>query len=138
MAPIFVAIAIAGTLGAFTDWLFMGRLFHGAYNRYPEIWRPGIRDGGDRSAIILSCVLGYVITIAVVVLCMFADVRTIWTGLLVGVFAWLAGPAVMVVVNGLFIKMDPKVVVAHGLGYLARSLLAGLAAGIALSRLPLH
>lgn len=138
MMLIIAAIIIAGTLGALTDWLFMGVLFHGAYNRYPEIWRPGIRDGGDRGAIILAAVLGYVITIAVFGLCMFSDVRSVWAGLLVAVFAWLAGPAVVIIVNGLFIKMDPKIVCAHCLGYLARALLAGLAAGIALGRLPLR
>jgi hypothetical protein len=138
MLLIITAIIVAGTLGALTDWLCMGVLFHSAYNRYPEIWRPGIREGADRSAIILSVVLGYLITIAVVVLCMLCDVRSMWAGLLVGAITWLAGPAVVIIVNGLFIKMDPKIVFAHCLGYLARILLAGLAGGIALSQLPLH
>jgi hypothetical protein len=52
--------------------------------------------------------------------------------LAVGVLAWLAGPPVVIVVNGLFMKIDPKITLAHGLGYGARIVLAGLAAGIAL------
>ena len=132
------AIVVAGTLGALTDWLFMGVLFHGAYNRYPEIWRPGIRDGADRNAIILSSALGYLITAAVVGLCQLADVRSIGAGLLVALFAWVAGPAVVIVINGLFIKMDAKIVFAHCLGYLARILLAGLAAGTVLGHLAPH
>jgi hypothetical protein len=55
-------------------------------------------------------------------------------GLAVGALAWLAGPPVVIVVNGLFMKIHPKITVAHCLGYGARNLLAGLAAGIALGR----
>jgi hypothetical protein len=132
MLPIIVAIAVAGTVGAFTDWLFMGVLFHAAYNAHPEIWRPGIRDGADRGAIIWSSALGYVITGAVVGLCLLARVHTILGGLGVAALAWLAGPPVVIVINGLFIKIDPKITFAHCLGYGARMLLAGAAAGFAL------
>ncbi len=55
------AIAVAGTLGSFTDWLFMGVLFHERYNRYPEVWWPGLRQkAGDVRAIVIASVLGYV------------------------------------------------------------------------------
>jgi len=129
---IIIAIAVAGTLGSLTDWLFMGVLFHDAYNRHPEIWRPGIRDGGDRGAIIWSSVLGYAVTAAVVALCALARVRGVWGGLEVGVLVWIAGPTLVVIINGMFIKLDPKITFAHGLGYGARILMAGLAAGLAL------
>jgi hypothetical protein len=130
---IIIAIVVAGTLGSLTDWLFMGVLFHSAYNRYPEIWRPGIRDGADRGAIIWSAVLGYGITAAVVLLCALARVRGVWGGLEVGVLVWIAGPTVVLIVNGMFVKLDPKITFAHVLGYGARILVAGLGAGLALS-----
>jgi hypothetical protein len=129
---IIIAIAVAGTLGSVTDWLFMGVLFHGAYNRHPEIWRPGIRDGADKGAIIWSSILGYAISAAVVALCAFARVRGVGGGLEVGVLVWIAGPAVVLIVNGMFIKLDPKITFAHGLGYGARILMAGAAAGLVL------
>jgi hypothetical protein len=129
---IIIAIAVAGTLGSLTDWLFMGVLFHGAYNRYREIWRPGIRDGGGRGAIIWSSVLGYAVTAAVVALRALARVRGVWEGLEVGVLVWIAGPTLVVIINGMFINLDPKITFAHGLGYRARILMAGLAAGLAL------
>jgi hypothetical protein len=37
------------------------------------------------------------------------------------------------VTNGFWIKTDPRITFAHWLGYLARFLLAGLAAGLALA-----
>jgi hypothetical protein len=48
------ATVVAGVLGSFTDWLFMGVLFHDAYNRHPEIWRPAIAAGQDNKS---SCYL---------------------------------------------------------------------------------
>jgi len=129
------AIAVAGTLGSLTDWLFMGLLFHGAYNRYPEVWREGVRQGKSRGAIIWASVLGYVMTAAVAGLCLVAHVHSVREGLLIGALAWLAGPPVVIVVNNLFVKIDPRITVAHCVGYAARLLLAGAAAGVALGRL---
>jgi hypothetical protein len=132
MVTLVIIAAVAGVLGSVTDWLFMGVLFHDAYDAHPEIWRPGIRDGSDRGAIIISSGLGFLITGAVIGLCVFAGVHSITGGLAVGVLAWLAGPPVVIVVNGLFMKIDPRITLSHCLGYGARIMLAGLAAGIAL------
>jgi hypothetical protein len=71
------AVLVAGTLGSLTDWLFMGVLFHDAYNTYPEVWRPGVREGKSRGAIIWSSVLGYVMTAAVLGLCVLAHVSSV-------------------------------------------------------------
>ena len=127
------AVVIAGTLGSLTDWLFMGVLFHDAYDRYPEVWRPGVRDSKSRNAIIWASVLGYVMTAAVAALCAIAHVHSILDGLGVGVLAWLAGPLVVIVVNNMFVKIDAKITIAHCAGYGARLLLAGAAAGVALA-----
>ena len=127
------AIAVAGTVSSFTDWLFMGVLFHDRYNRFPEVWWPGVRDGSERSAIIYSSVLGYVGAAAVAGLCALVGVHDIQGGLIVSILAWVAGPLVMQVTNGFWIKTDPAITLSHSLGYLARFLIAGVAAGIALS-----
>ena len=126
------AVLGAGTLGVFTDWLFMGVLFHERYNKYPEVWWPGIRGGKDQSGIIWASVLGYLATAAIVTLCAVAGVNGMATGLILAALAWAAGPLVVLVVNGFFIKFDPLLTATHSAGYLARFLLAGLAAGIAL------
>ncbi len=128
-----VAVAIAGTLGSLTDWLFMGVLFHDAYDRYPEVWRPGVRGGKSRNAIIWASALGYVMTAAVAALCATSHVHSILGGLEIGALAWLAGPLVVIVVNNMFVKIDTKITIAHCAGYGARLLLAGAAAGVALA-----
>src|SRR5262249_3954995 len=122
------AVLGAGTLGAFTDWLFMGVLFHEAYNRYPEVWRPGIREGAERTALIWSTILGFVMSAAVIGLCELAGVHDVLHGLMVAGIAWLAGPFVVVVINGFFIKIDPRITVSHCLGWLVRMAIAGVAA----------
>ncbi|MDE1939935.1 MAG: hypothetical protein KGI68_13020 [Alphaproteobacteria bacterium] len=132
MGMAFAAILVAGIAGTFTDWLFMGVLFHSAYNTYPEIWRPGIRAGADKGAIVWASALGFVMSAAAIVLCALVGIGGIWGGLGVGLLVWIAGPLPVIVINGMFVKIDSKITVAHCLGYLARLLIAGAAAGLLL------
>ncbi len=129
-----VAAIVAGTVSSFSDWLFMGVLFHDAYDRYPEVWREGVREGGSQGAIIWASALGYLMTAGVVGLCLLANVHSILAGFEVGALAWVAGPPVVIVVANMFVKIDPKITIAHCAGYAARLLLAGAAAGFVLSR----
>ena len=126
------AILAAGILGTFTDWLFMGVLFHDAYNTYPEIWRPGIRDGKEKAAILWASALGLVMSAGAIALCALVGVGGIWSGLGVALLVWLAGPLPILVINGMFVKLDSRITFAHCLGYLARMLIAGAAAGLVL------
>lgn len=132
MGTVIAAIFVAGLLGGLTDWLFMGVLFHDAYNTYPEIWWPAIRDGETRSAIIWSSVLGFVMTGGVVTLCAIAGATTVWSGLGIGLIAFFAGPFAVIIINGQFVKTDIWMTLSHCLGYLARMLIAGAAAGLIL------
>ena len=128
------AIAVAGTIGSFTDWLFMGVLFHERYNRYPEVWWPGLRQKtGDVRAIVISSVLCYVTSAGVILLCLLTGSTSLDGALVIATLAWIAGPLVMQVTNGFWIKFDPWLTVAHSLGYLVRFLIAGIAAWVALS-----
>jgi len=123
----------AGTVAMFTDWLFMGVLFHDAYRRYPEVWRPGIAEGKERGAIIASSIIGYVMSGGVAALCLIAGAEGITEGLEIALLAWLAGPFVILTINHFFFKLDPKVTFTQCLGYLARMTLAGAAAGYVLA-----
>jgi hypothetical protein len=132
MRMLIAAVLVSGVLGILTDWLFMGLLFHSAYNTHPEVWRPGVGEGKDRAAITWSSILGFIVSAAVIALCALSGVDGIWSGLGVAFITWLAGPAVVVVVNGLFVNIDPRITAAHCAGYLVRMLIAGAAAGIVL------
>ena len=132
MGMLIAAILAAGILGTFTDWQFMGVLFHDAYNTYPEIWRPGIRDGKEKAAILWAAALGFIVSAGVIALCALVGVGGVWGGLGVALLVWIAGPLTVIVVNSLFVKLDSKVTFAHCLGYLARMLIAGAVAGLVL------
>ena len=100
----------AGTLAQFTDWLFMGVLFHDAYNRYPEVWWPGVREGKERRAIIWASLIGYVMTAR--------DLRSVrMVGACIASPSGLAvacsrldspGRSSIIVINGFFITHRPE------------------------------
>jgi len=130
---IVAAFFVAGTIATFTDWLFMGMLFHDRYGRYPDTWWP--RQQSETRPIFYSSALGYATAAAVVALCVMTGVDSIAGGIKVAVIAWIAGPLVQVITTQIWVKIDPLVSVAHATGYLARFLIAGVAAGIALPML---
>lgn len=115
----------------FTDWLFMGVLFHDRYDRYPEVWWPGLRQkAADTRAILISSALGYLTALGVVELCVHAHAESLPRALFIAFIAWFAGPLVMQVTNGFWIKTDPLITVAHSAGWFVRFLIAGAAAGL--------
>ncbi|MGH6888459.1 MAG: hypothetical protein ACREHF_04580 [Rhizomicrobium sp.] len=128
-----IAVVAAGTAGTFSDWLFMGVLFHERYNRYPEVWWPGLRQKGDTRAILISSALAYLSALAVVALCIHGQAHGLPRALFLAFVAWVAGPLVMQITNGFWIKTDPLITLSHSIGWLARFLLAGLAAGLLLA-----
>jgi hypothetical protein len=128
-----IAVLAAGTVSMFSDWLFMGVLFHDRYNRYPEVWWPGLRQkAADARAILISSALAYLTALAVVALCCYGRAHTLPRALFLAFAAWVAGPLVMQVTNGFWIKTDPLITVSHSAGWLVRFLVAGLAAGLLL------
>jgi hypothetical protein len=124
------AVFAAGTIATFTDWYFMGVLYHDRYFTYPETWWP--RQQSNTKPIIYSSALGYVTAAAVIALCAMAGVDSIWGGIKVAFVAWLSGSFVQVATTHIWVRIDLRVSIAHALGYLARFLIAGIAAGIAL------
>ncbi|HWA30265.1 MAG TPA: hypothetical protein VG867_04180 [Rhizomicrobium sp.] len=127
------AIIVAGVLSSLTDWFFMGVLFHDRYQKYPDTWWPRSGAAAERGPIIWSTALGFVTAAAIALLCEFAGVTSIGGGLAVGALAAAAGPLVISPTNGMWVRIDPLVTAAHTVGYIVRFLIAGLAAGFALS-----
>jgi hypothetical protein len=80
--------------------------------------------------VIYSCALDFVAAAGIVALCVLADIHTFWPAIAVAVFAWIAGPLVITITNGFFMKLDWAVVATHCAGYLVRFLVAGIAVAI--------
>jgi hypothetical protein len=77
-------------------------------------------------------VLGYVSSAGVILLCLFTGSTSLDGALVIATLAWIAGPLVMQVTNGFWIKFDPLLTLSHSLGYLLRFLIAAVAAWLAL------
>jgi hypothetical protein len=120
-----LAVVISGVATTFTDWLFMGVLFHGKYMATPEIWR--VQPGqSDTRSIVLSSLLGVLSCAAL--LCLY-----VWSGtpfsyattLRIAFLVWLASAVPIIASNIVWIKMHPLLGVSHSLGWLARFAVTG-------------
>jgi hypothetical protein len=120
------AVVGASVIASFTDWLFMGVLFHGRYGDVPEIWRPFEREAPK---IVFSEAIGVIACTGMVLLCAYTGATSLKAALLVGLFAWLAGPVPVIATNTVWIRMHPHIAASHAVGWLARFVItAGLIA----------
>jgi hypothetical protein len=123
-----VAAVASGVATSFTDWLFMGAMFHGKYRETPETWR--IKPGeNDKKSILASSLLGVLSCAAVIYVCRWTGTVTMRSELHMAGMLWLAGPVPIIFSNVVWIKMHPLLGVTHSLGWLARFVLSGLIGG---------
>ena len=121
-----LAVLLSGFATTFTDWLFMGVLFHNKYLATPEIWR--IKAGqSDTHSIVLSSLLGVLSCAAFLYFCIWSGVilshrATLHTALLL----WVAAAVPLIFSNIVWIKMHPLLGVSHSLGWLARFVVTAL------------
>jgi hypothetical protein len=128
MVRFVLAVGASGVATSFTDWLFMGKLFHGKYLETPEIWR--VRPGqSDTMSIIVSSLLGVVSCAAFIWLCRWTDALTLRSELHMAELVWVAGALPIIFSNIVWIKMNPLLGVSHSLGWLARFVISGLIGG---------
>jgi len=123
----FLAVLLSGVASSFTDWLFMGVLFHDKYLATPEIWRgsPGQPEG---SRIFISTLLGVVSCAAFIYLCWLTNMLTVKAALTLALIVWLAGPLPLIRTNIAWIKMHPLLGLSHSLGWLARFVISAVIA----------
>jgi uncharacterized membrane protein len=128
MVRFLLAVGAAGVATSFTDWLFMGTLFHGKYLETPEIWRnkPG---QSDTRGILASSLMGVVSCGAFIYLCRWTGVLTLRSEPHMAGLVWIAGPVPIIFSNIVWIKMHPLLGVSHSLGWLARLTASGLIGG---------
>jgi len=121
-----LAVVLSGIAASFTDWLFMGMLFHKKYLAYPEIWR--LKPGeSEARGIVLSSLLGVLSCAVFLYFCLFAGTlsshgATLRTALLIS----LAAPIPIIFSNIVWIKMHPLLGVSHSLGWTARFIVTGI------------
>jgi hypothetical protein len=123
-----MAAVAAGVASSFTDWIFMGAMFHGKYRETPEIWR--IKPGeNDKKSILASSLLGVLSCAAIIYVCRWTGTLTTRSELHMAGMLWLAGPVPIIFSNIVWIKMHPLLGISHSLGWLARFVLSALIGG---------
>jgi len=121
-----LAVVTSGFAATFTDWLFMGVLFHKKYLATPEIWR--LKPGeSETRGITLSSLLGVLSCAALLYFCVWAGtISSHRATLLTTLLVWLAAPVPIIFSNVVWIKMDPLLGASHSLGWLARFVVTGI------------
>jgi hypothetical protein len=123
----FAASILGAILGSLADWVFAGVLFHGRYQRHPEVWRTG---GSETLRIGAAQVLCLATSVAFIALAHIRGQHHVAGALRLAALIWLIAPLPMLVTNSLFIKLDPLVTAGHAVGWLAKLLLIGMATAI--------
>jgi Protein of unknown function (DUF1761) len=121
------AILAAGVSSSFTDWFFMGFLFHEKYLTYPEIWWRPKGGEGETSAIAISSVVSLLTPLCLVALFAHFHISSYAGAINAALLVWGASAVPLLITNALFIKFHPLTVAAHALGWFAKFLIAGLA-----------
>jgi Protein of unknown function (DUF1761) len=123
-----LAVGASGVATSFTDWIFMGKLFHRKYLETPETWRmtPG---QSDTRKIAASSLLGVVSCAAFIWLARWTDALTVRSELHMAELVWMAAAVPIIFSNIVWIRMHPLLGVSHSLGWLARFAISGLIGG---------
>lgn len=123
------AVVVATLITSFTDWYFMGVMFHDKYLAHPEIWRnqPGDQKA-ERLAIALSTLVGLFSCAMFIHICAHMHLLDWHPAIAFALGCWFAVVLPLLVTNGLFIKLHPLNTLAHALGWLTRLLVCAVCA----------
>jgi hypothetical protein len=119
------AVLAGAVLGSLADWLFAGILFHERYKLYPEIWRAGVGESGEKTRILLAQGLALVTAVAFTALAVRLGQVDLRGALKLAAMIWLIAPLPLLLANALFIKIDVWVTASHAVGWLVKLLLCG-------------
>lgn len=121
-----MTVLASGFVSSLTDWLFMGDLLYGRYNKHPEIWR---HEGGkgETRAIAWASPLPFLTCAVFTFVCARLHLYTPGAALKLALAVWLTGPLPLIVTHALFIKLQPAIAAAYSVGWLVKLLVAGVA-----------
>ena len=115
-------VLAASVIASFTDWVFMGLLFHDRYERYPEVWREGRSEGRK---ILISQAIGVLACAGFVSLCLMLP-HHLTVYLKAAAAVWLAAVVPIMTQNGVWMKLHPLVLGSHAVGWAVRFLITAV------------
>lgn len=127
-----LALAVASVATSFSDWYFMGVLFHDRYLAYPETWRHRGDKRSESLAVAWSTLTGVLSAGAFLWLAVRLGVAADSQVFLLAGGLWLAGPVPLLLTQGAFIRIHFLNTVAALLGWLVRFALFAITARLIL------
>jgi hypothetical protein len=119
-----LVVVVSGLVASFTDWLFMGVLFHEKYLESPEVWRTSIPQGRK---IGYSELIGLISSAGFAWLLMAHQLQALPVALTAAVVVWLASAVPVIFTNVLWMKLHPALGLSHSAGWLARLVITAVA-----------
>jgi hypothetical protein len=116
-----LALVAAGVVTSLSDWLFFGVLFHRKYRETPNVWR----TTNEGAKIMWSTILAVLGAAAFLLLCDRLQLHSLRGAFRAALGVWVACAMPITVTNALYVKYAPVLAVSHGLGWLARLVIAG-------------
>jgi hypothetical protein len=120
-----LVVVASGVIASFTDWLFMGVLFHDKYLETPEVWRASIPQGRK---IGYSELIGLIGSAGFAWLLITLNQEALGPALAAAVAVWLASAVPVIFTNVLWMRLHPALGLSHSAGWLARLVITALAA----------
>ena len=125
-----LVVGLSSVIASFTDWLFMGVLFHDKYLAHPEVWRDA--NGKNTDKIVISQGIGVVSSAAFTVLLAHHSHRDLTHDVVLAVVVWLAGAVPITAQNWVWMKLHPLIAASQAVGWLARFLITAVLAAFLL------
>jgi hypothetical protein len=122
-----LAVIVGLVLASLADWLFAGVLFHDRYQTYPEVWR---FSGANPKALIAAQALTVPTVVGLDILIVWTRTTSLPSALAVSVLVWACAAAPAIIANGIYIKIDRRVVFSHSAGWLVKRGLAATATSL--------
>ncbi len=114
-----LVVVASGIVASFTDWLFMGLLFHDKYMLTPEMWR-GKPGQTETKTMLISTVFGLLSCAVFTYLCVLLGDFSVKATLRLAFIVWLLGPLPVIFINVVWTRLHPQLGLSHSLGWLAR------------------
>jgi len=126
------AAILASVLSSFTDWYFFGIMFHDRYHSTPGVWRQYKDKKDEIKSVTIGTLYGSVTSIVFVISCAYWDIYGYLPALITAGILWIMIPMPLLLSNAQFMKIDRRLVISHGLGWLARLVVSALSVGLCL------
>jgi len=126
-----LAVVIGLVLASLADWLFAGVLFHDRYQTYPEVWR---FRGANPKALVAAQALSVPTVVGLVILIEWTRMTDLPSAITIALLVWACAAAPPIVANGIYIKIDWRVVASHCVGWMVKLGLVAAATSFILHR----